>query len=324
MTIDYSELGLPNEAAIVSEAKAIAAHYIIASAQECDLQGEFSRTIEIGMKDGTHYVVQLRTEPIIEENAQQALEILGHLVPVPTRVLRDSSIVPYEYIMPRIPGVPWNEVSGWSPGFHIHVAAQLGSIIGRCCGEFPKNKYDAIDTFVIPRLEFYSKWDEPLIAPFRESIKSLLERVDDLRKLPLCWTHWDLNMMNIMVRGPDDPTITGVLDWEEAYWLPFGMNTGRISEFAANNSRGVLKKKSYSEQMTREFWAAMFLEVSSQVRELIKEVQLAKDIGSFIDTFGDGSWRPNPIHVSILQDSMTWYQVPENPLLVVDSRLSLG
>lgn len=101
------------------------------------------------------------------------------------------------------------------------------------------------------------------------------------------------------------------------------MNTGRISEFAANNFRGVLKKQPYSDQMAREFWAAMFL-VPSQVRELIKEVQLAKDIGSVIDTFGDGSWRPNPIHVSILQDSMTWFQVPGNPLLLeIDNRLSL-
>jgi Phosphotransferase enzyme family len=257
MAIDYSELSLPNEAAIVFEAKAIAAHYIIVSAQECELQGEFSRTIDIGM-DGTHYVVQLRTEPIVEENAQQAFQILGPLVAVPTRVFRDSSVVPYEYIMPRIPGVPWSEVSGWSPGFHINAAAQVGSIIGKCCGESPKGGRDTIDSFIIPPLEFYLKWDEPLITPFRESIQSLLERVDDLRKLPLCWTHWDLNMMNIMVRGPDDPTITGVLDWEEA----------------------------------------------------------------FIDTFGDGNWRPNPIHVSILQDSIAWYQVPENPLLAVDSRLS--
>ena len=63
-------------------------------------------------RSGTHYVVQLRIKPLIEENAQQAFEIPGHLIPIPIRVLRDSSIVPYEYIMPRIPGVPWSEVDG--------------------------------------------------------------------------------------------------------------------------------------------------------------------------------------------------------------------
>jgi len=47
--------------------------------------------------------------------------------------------------------------------------------------------------------------------------------------------------MNVMVT--DEADITGLVDWEEMYWMPFGMNTHVISRFAGYNQRGVYKKR---------------------------------------------------------------------------------
>jgi Phosphotransferase enzyme family len=310
--MEASELGLSSAASVVSVAIAIATQYLDSDpvfAKECAMQGEFSRTVDIAMKDGANYVVQLRGESVHEEKAEQAHGILGHLVPVPIRIIREGETVPYSYIMTRCPGSTWltRDEEGWAREFHIKVAAQIGEMIGRCAGY--KSGHDPINTFIAPRLEMYLAWDEPLIVPFKGLIRTLLDRVNHLSKLPICWTHWDINMMNIMV--DDDATVTGILDWEEAYWLPLGMNTGRISELAAYNQRGVMVKRSYSDDMEAAFWRSFFEAAPTEARGLVQEIQLAKDIGLIMLTFHDGSVRPHPSQVGVLQDSMAYYRVPD-------------
>jgi hypothetical protein len=127
---------------------------------------------------------------------------------------------------------------GWAREFPVKVAAQIGDVIGKCSGY--QSGLDSTNTFIIPRLEMDLAWDEPSIARFKRLIRTLLDRVDHLSRLPICWTHWDVNMMNIMV--DDGVTVTGISDWEESYSLPLRMNTGHISELAAYNQRGVLGK----------------------------------------------------------------------------------
>ena len=70
--------------------------------------------------------------------------------------------------------------------------------------------------------------------------------------------------------------VSGILDWEEAYWMPFGMNTCRISELAANNRLGVLSKSPYSDDMETAFWQSLFRAAPTEVRGLLEEVQLAE------------------------------------------------
>lgn len=108
---------------------------------------------------------------------------------------------------------------------------------------------DVIHTAVVPRLQLYLNWDEPGVALFKKLIGSLLARVHELRKLPICWTNWDINSVNIMVT--DDGDVSGVLDWEEAYWMPFGMNACRLSDLAAYNRRGLLPKRPYSDEIVK-------------------------------------------------------------------------
>src|ERR1700733_14416192 len=130
--MDLSEIGLKSKAAAFKEAKAIATHHLgskVVSADECMLQGLFSYTVNITMQGGARYVVQLRAETVHEENSQQAHDILGDLVPVPIRVIRQDSPVPFAYIMPRIPGLTYYTSTGrtaWPAENHIKLAGQVG------------------------------------------------------------------------------------------------------------------------------------------------------------------------------------------------------
>ena len=318
--LDPSQLGLTSEAAVLAEATAIATEHFGAepvSTVLCAQQGESSCTVEVGMKDGSHFVVQLRSGPVDEKSALEAHEILGDLVPVPTRVIRGGSPVPYAYVMPRIPGETWatKDDRGWSRKCHIKVAGQIGDIIGKCCSQKSSTESNIVDEFIGRRLQLYLKWGEPAVEPYKKLIKTLLERLDDLRRLPLCLTHWDINMMNIMVT--DAGNVTGILDWQAAYWTPFGMNTCRISELAAYNFQGVLTKRSYSDKMEKAFWRGLFKAAPKEVRMMVSEIQLAKDIGLLMSTFHDASGTPHPSQVAILNKSMDIYRVPEDLSVLV-------
>ena len=316
--MEATDLGLTDDASILEEAKAAATYSLslqALSAHECPTQGMASRTVKVDMLNGDSIIVQLRSESVHEENARQAHAILGKLVPVPVRIIRQSP-VPYIYIMPLVSGSTWlsKDTDGWPVQCHINLAGQIGHIIGRCCNDvYFKQRNDVIDSFIVPRLERYIEWDEPAIAPHKEFIKGLLKKVDNLRKLPLCVTHWDINMMNVMVT--DEAEIIGLVDWEEMYWMPFGMNTHVISRFAGYNQRGVYKKRKCSESMEIRFWEELFSSAPRQVGKFLPEIQLAKDIGYVLSTFHDASAPPHPSHIGVFNDVLS-FKVPDLSTLV--------
>jgi hypothetical protein len=316
--MNATDLGLTDDTAILAEARATATCHLgiqAVSEEECPIQGMASRTVEVIMADGIHVIIQLRREPVHEENAQQGHDILGNIVPVPIRVIQDECPISYTYIMPLIPGSTWlaKDTTHWPSKYNVKLAGQIGNIIGRCCKAFG-DKIDKIDSFIIPRLQRYMEWDEPTIAPYKVLIRNLLSQIDNLRRLPLCLTHWDINMMNIMVT--DDAEITGLLDWEETYWMPFGMNTHIISRLAGYNQRGVYSKRTYSADMEISFWRELFLSAPMGVRGFLPEIQLAKDIGYVMSTFHDASAPPHPSHIGVFNDALG-YKVPELSHLVL-------
>jgi hypothetical protein len=115
-------------------------------------------------------------------------------------------------------------------------------------------------------------------------------------------------MMNIMVNN--DADICGILDWEESYWMPLGMNVCRIDGFAAYNHSGVLSKRPYSDDMEKAFWKALFNTAPREARGLLKEMQLAMNIGLVMTTFYEAKNPPHPSHTGVFYDSMATYKVP--------------
>lgn len=120
--------------------------------------------------------------------------------------------------------------------------------------------------------------------------------------------------MNIMVSEEAD--ITGILDWEEAYWLPFGMNTYVISRLAGYNRRGVFTKREYADEMEVAFWRSLFLSAPLELRSMISTIQLAKDIGFVLSTFHDASHAPHPSHIGVF-DAVMDFKIPEDLTMLV-------
>ena len=122
--MDTTDLGLTDDASVLEEAKATATYsrgLQPLSAHECPTQGMASRTVKVDMMDGVSIIVQLRAESVHEENARQAHEILGKLVPVPVRIIRQSP-VPYIYIMPVVSGSTWlaKDTDDWPVQYLIY------------------------------------------------------------------------------------------------------------------------------------------------------------------------------------------------------------
>lgn len=306
-SMEAKELGLNDDNAVIQEATISASHFMqtaVVYARECAQQGMFSRTVEVQTEDGRRFVVQLRTESVNEQNAQQAHSILGDLVPVPTRVIRESTPVPYTYIMRLMPGATWltMDLRGWEQKYHIEAAGKIGELIGRCCRGDADGAPAVIDELILPRLRLYMEWDEPAVVPHKPFIQSLLDRVNELRKLPVCFTHWDINLMNVMVR--DNGEVSGLLDWEESYWMPVGMNTHVIARLSAWNKRGKLVRRPYSKAMEWEFWRSFFRAAPREAKSLIPEITLAKNIGLVLATFNDASNPPHPSHIGVFEDSL--------------------
>lgn len=63
---------------------------------------------------------------------------------------------------------------------------------------------------------------------FQPTVRDILERLDDIERLPWVLTHGDVVPANMMVRRPrgassGEVALSGFLDWAEAEYLPFGV-----------------------------------------------------------------------------------------------------
>ncbi|KAK4120081.1 hypothetical protein N657DRAFT_683895 [Parathielavia appendiculata] len=83
------------------------------------------------------------------------------------------------------------------------VTKSLGQVFSKGC--LADSSSDAVSTKVRPHLE-------EAVAAYRPLLPSLLDKVDDLSKLPLWVTHYDLKDVNVLI--DDFCNVTGVIDWE--------------------------------------------------------------------------------------------------------------
>lgn len=122
------------------------------------------------------------------------------------------------------------------------------------------------------------------MEPFRKHVEILVRDIDKLKKLPLFISHFDLNKTNFLV-GEDDE-VTGIIDWELASDLPFGVGFHRFHDMAGYISRRRFVMPANFEETERGFWRVMFNNVSTRTREILETnleaVQMALRIGSLI------------------------------------------
>lgn len=102
---------------------------------------------------------------------------------------------------------------------------------------------------------------------FRCVTSRALDNLDEIVKLPWVLTHGDLVPANIMVEPskhkPERLVLTGLLDWAEAEYLPFGVGLYGLEELLGETGAGGRFSYYSDERMLRDlFWAQLDVEIS--------------------------------------------------------------
>ncbi|TGJ87432.1 hypothetical protein E0Z10_g1342 [Xylaria hypoxylon] len=113
---------------------------------------------------------------------------------------------------------------------------------------------------------------------FRGTASSILDDISEIEALPWCFTHGDFLAANIMV-NPYSGRLTGLLDWAEAEWLPFGIGMYGLEELLGeDNQSGRFVYYSEATQLRNIFWEQLLLLIpeldrSSKTVAIVKKAQ---------------------------------------------------
>lgn len=301
------------------KAKQLAQSYtgvLAKSARGPRIQGFFSRTMIVSLANGESLVIQFRPEPLDLEPFKIARQKLRDVVPdiglLEDEELKKETI--YAYWMTCIPGTTWFEgVRGQGYEAVIGINKTLGRILSQ--GYLQDDSEAVVKERLRPHLDLIAGSDRSEVQPFCATARHLLQDLHILEKLPLFVSHFDLNEMNIML--DDNCQISGIIDWELSYPLPFGAGLSSIHTLAGEFVDSKFHVPADFEQAERGFWQEMFNGVPKNVRDALNTnlhaVQMSLIVGTLISTFQleDGCLGPvNPVSVAALTKFLT-YRIPQ-------------
>lgn len=100
---------------------------------------------------------------------------------------------------------------------------------------------------------------------FRSEVQRVLDDFESIRALPWVLTHGDIVPANVMVKGHDDWTITGFLDWAEAEYLPFGVGLYGLEEFLGeSDGAGHFQYYPETPRLRKSFWSQLKTELQDR------------------------------------------------------------
>ncbi|XXH04774.1 hypothetical protein Hte_011196 [Hypoxylon texense] len=301
----------------VKWAKKLAVEHLGSAAKRVDkppMQGMFSRTLFLTLADGREIVVQFRTEPLDLDAFKVAREALGSVVP-DARALEDEELLNervWAYSLSRIHGKMWlHGVAGKGAEGRIAVNRSLGQVFSK--GYLATSSGEAVDGKIRPHLEAILASPLAEITPYRDHLQSFLDKLEQLKKLPLWVAHYDLNEVNVLI--DKDCNVTGLIDWELSSPLPFGVGFGRIHTLAGEYTGGEFWMPDEFEVAERAFWNELFGGMSTDTRDLLKKqivlVQDAVILGTLLDCFFfvDGEVGFSQVAIKALPKFLT-YRIP--------------
>ena len=106
------------------------------------------------------------------------------------------------------------------------------------------------------------------IEPYHSFIDKLIEDAPQLKKLPLFFSHFDLNEMNVLVA--DEGEISGIVDWELALEQLFGIDCSAIHFLAGETVNKKFGEKTAYEAMERGFWNALMGAINPEIRSVLE------------------------------------------------------
>ncbi|KAI0433368.1 hypothetical protein F5Y09DRAFT_329066 [Xylaria sp. FL1042] len=206
----------------VKWAKKLAAEHLGSTAKRVDkppMQGMFSRTLFLTLADGREVVLQFRTEPLELDAFKVARKALGSIA----------------YSLTRLHGKMWiHGVAGKGTSGRIAINRSLGHIFSQ--GYLTGSSGEAVNDKIRPHLEAILESPLQEILPYRHRFEGFLDKLEQLKKLPLWVAHYDLNDLNILI--DEDCHVTGLIDRELSSPLPFGVGFGRIHTLAGEYTGG--------------------------------------------------------------------------------------
>lgn len=127
-------------------------------------------------------------------------------------------------------------------------------------------------------------------APFVAQVQRILPMLRS-RKHPVVFTHADLNETNILV-NPISGEITGVVDWAEAGFLPFGFALYALDTTLGGMGRKGWKYFNNAEYLRDEFWRAFEGLVGGLPEDVMESIRMARVFGLLVrygTSFDEGS-----------------------------------
>jgi hypothetical protein len=255
--------------------------------QAPDVQGYFSRTRIVKLVGADKIVIQFRIQPLEIECCATARQLFGNVVPEITE-LQDEELQAFgmrTYAMFSMPGQCWVRLPPSKPETRISVARSLNTILGR--GLVDGQSAEVVDDYILPCLTDFLQRLDDTTKSLQPHVERLIAASAGLKKLPLHFSHHDLNEMNVLIS--DDHTVTGIVDWECARALPFGMGLHRIADtIVAENCRGCIEIPSSSMVAEKAFWNAILNDDPEAVLENLEDVQDALHTGALMFAIAEG------------------------------------
>lgn len=180
-------------------AKRLAAACLGSPATQVDtppMQGFFSRTIFVALKDGRQVAVQFRLEDLDLATFRTARAALGPVVPeigiLESEELEEAGV--RAYWMTRCPGQTWHRgVTGKGAAGRVAVCQSLGAVLSR--GRVGDSSVAVVEDRILPHIDAILASDRPEISPFKKAIEDLKSRVGEIASLPLWYAlsrdEWD-------------------------------------------------------------------------------------------------------------------------------------
>ncbi|KAH8164144.1 hypothetical protein CIB48_g4095 [Xylaria polymorpha] len=250
------------------------------SVRPAPFQGYCSYTLFVGEE----VVVQFRpfAHKLDIDMTRTACNIFGHLAPETESLGQLEGTCLYAFSMRKLPGISlsdYRQLSSKSSAREHMVRdfAQLQALAwqeARRAEELLEEKR-TVGSSLTSRLELMSA---SLPLRFRHLASSILGDISEIEALPWVFTHGDFLAANIMV-SPYSGKLTGLLDWAEAEWLPFGVGMYGLEELLGeDNPDGQFVYYPEARRLRHMFWKQLMLLIpelshNPEVVSLIKKAQ---------------------------------------------------
>ncbi|KAI2612864.1 uncharacterized protein GGS25DRAFT_138795 [Hypoxylon fragiforme] len=245
-------------------------------------QGYCSYTVFVGEQT----VVQFRplAHKLDVEISNTACEIFGSLAPETECLGELEGTGLYIYSMRRIPGVSLADFRAKVDFLQVRSQREL---IVRDFAHLQATAWDhAISHENISRRRTVGssiRWRLELMANnlplrFRRIAKSILLDLPEIEALPWTLSHGDFLPSNIIV-NPTSGKLSGLIDWTEGEFLPFGIGMYGLQELLGEDRGGHFVFYPDARQLRRLFWSELLASLPDLARKpktvaLVKKAQI--------------------------------------------------